>query len=146
LTGAILAFGLGLALASPGLAQPAPTPDAPQVTTPRAATQVSPKPRLPEVRNRSQLEGAISLTPGFSGGLQGSLAAPIPRAELAPRPNREIELRSAPPSFAATVSPTVIYPSLPSRGAATEGAAAQSERRFLQTPAPGARLNVPLIW
>jgi len=133
------------ALAAPTNARPV-VPETPRVTAPRATTEPATRPRPRDARDRAHMDGGIAITPGFAGGVVGSLTAPSPRAELAPRPNRDIELRPAQPSLLPTFTPTMIHPVLPGRGAAAEGVASQTERRFLQTPAPGARLNVPMIW
>ena len=58
-----------------------------------------------------------------------------------------MELRSVTPApETATLSPTMIHPRMPGRGVATDGAAPQREQRFLQSPAAGARLSVPMTW
>lgn len=86
-------------------------------------------------------------TPGFAGFGGISRQAPAPPLELAPRPNLDLELRAAPaPRETATLSPTLIHPRLPGRGAATDGAVNQREQRLLQEPAPGARLSMPMTW
>lgn len=132
-------------LAAPPSARPV-VPEGARAAAPRAPAESTPRPRPRDARDRAHMDGGMAITPGFSGGVVGSLTPPAPRAELAPRPNRDIELRPGQPSFSATITPTMIHPALPGRGAAAEGAASQTERRFLNTPAPGARLNVPMIW
>lgn len=121
-------------------------PEAAPAAAPRATVEPTPRPRPRDVRDRAHMDGGMAITPGFSGGVAGSLSPPTPRAELAPRPDRDIELRPGQPSLAATIRPTMIHPALPGRGAAADGVASQTERRFLQNPAPGARLSVPMIW
>lgn len=144
--------GLVLGFAPAAFSQSAPPASAltvsetARVTAPRTAAQPAQRPRPNDARDRAFMDGGMAFTPGFAGGVMGSLTAPTPRAELAPRPDRDIELRPNQPSLAPTLMPTMIHPALPSRGAAAEGVASQTERRFLQNPAPGARLNVPMIW
>lgn len=106
-----------------------------------------PRPRPTDPRDRAFMDGGIPSTPGFSGFGQRQ-PAPTPQAELAPRPNIDLEYRPAqidPPNV-ATISPTLINPALPGRGAAAEGAVNQREQRFLQNPAAGARFSVPMTW
>jgi len=87
---------------------------------------------------------------GFSGTPSFGLAAPNARrrqAELAPLPNRAIE--GPRPPFAreeAAILPTIINPAIPGAGMAAEGMVNRHERRFLETPAAGARFSVPMIW
>jgi len=140
--------GLVLGLAPAGFAQSllVTVSETARIVTPRATAEPTPRPRPRDPRDRAFMDGGMAITPGFSGGVVGSLTAPSPRAELAPRPNLDIELRPGQPSLAPTLTPTMIHPALPGRGAAAEGVASQTERRFLQSPAPGARLNVPMIW
>ena len=153
----VLAAPLGAPLSAPPASLLAPQSAAPptnrpvvsekaRVAAPRGPAEPTPRPRPRDARDRAHMDGGMAITPGFSGGVVGTLTPPAPRAELAPRPNRDIELRPGQPSLSATITPTMIHPALPGRGAAAEGAASQTERRFLQTPAPGARLNVPMIW
>ena len=89
----------------------------------------------------------MALTPGFSGSTLNVNPPGGPRTDLAPRPNLDMELRAGPrvPEV-ATFGPTMIHPRLPGRGVAADGAASQREQRLLQSPAPGARLSVPLTW
>ena len=88
----------------------------------------------------------MAVTPGFSGGVPLAGSGGGPRADLAPRPNVDMELRRVAPPQTPTISPTMIHPMLPGRGAATDGAVTNREQRFLQAPAPGARLSVPMTW
>jgi hypothetical protein len=73
--------------------------------------------------------------------------APAPRAELAPRPNLDLEgPRMAAPSSGPQLVPTLIHPRLPGRSDVQDGGVTQRENRLLQAPAPGARINVPMTW
>jgi hypothetical protein len=92
------------------------------------------------------MDGGIALTPGFSGSTLGQGMPPAPQAQLAPRPNLDIEARPVIPSQSPTLTPTMIHPRVPSRSAATDPAPTHPDQRLLQTPAPGARLSVPLTW
>lgn len=92
------------------------------------------------------MDGGIAITPGFSGSLLGQGMPSAPQAQLAPRPNLDIEARPVAPSQSPTLAPTMIHPRVPSRSAATDPAPTHPDQRLLQTPAPGARLNVPLTW
>lgn len=116
-----------------------------RVEAPRVAP-ARPRPRPTDPRDRAFMDGGIPSTPGFSG-FGARPPAPTPQAELAPRPNLDMEYRPAPldPPNVATISPTLINPPLPGRGA-TEGAVNQREQRFLQNPAAGARFSVPMTW
>ncbi len=72
---------------------------------------------------------------------------PVPRAEAAPVPNRDLEAPRAPGASGerARLSPSVIHRPLPGQGMAAEGAQnIQEERLFF--PAPGARINVPFSY
>jgi hypothetical protein len=89
------------------------------------------------------MDGGMVAPQGFP--LTGT--APAARADLAPRPNLDAEgPRGAASDPVATLSPTLINPRLPSRGAAAEGVLTQRENRLLETPAAGARLKLPLSW
>jgi hypothetical protein len=93
------------------------------------------------------MDGGNPSSPGFSG-FGTRQPAPAPQAELAPRPNIDLEYRPAqidPPNV-ATISPTLINPALPGRGAADGGAVNRREQRFLENPAAGARFSVPMTW
>jgi len=133
----IAEFGRVLAISQEVPARAAP---------PRVQPEPPPRPRSRDPRDRAFMDGGMPTTPGFSGfgGLAG--AAPLPSGALAPRPNLDLELRTTPQPQSATISPTMIHPRLPGRGAATDGAVSQQEQRLLQGPAPGARLSVPLTW
>ncbi|WP_431304248.1 hypothetical protein [Sediminicoccus sp. BL-A-41-H5] len=140
---------LGLVLAGlfalPAPAQTSPAAPATQAApAPRAEAPPRPRPRDP--RDRAYMDGGIALTPGFSGSLLGQGMPPAPQAQLAPRPNLDIEARPAAPSQSPTLTPTMIHPRVPSRSAATDPSPTHPDQRLLQTPAPGARLNVPLTW
>lgn len=93
------------------------------------------------------MDGGMPSTQGFSGFGQRQ-PAPAPQTELAPRPNMDLEYRPAPidPPNVATISPTLINPALPGRGAAADGAVNRREQRFLDNPAAGARFSVPMTW
>jgi hypothetical protein len=148
------ALALLLALgAAPALAQPAPPParaEAPRGQAqpqlqprPQAQAQANPapRPRPADPRDRAFLGGGMIGTPDFGN------APAQRRVELAPRPNLDMEGPRGPaPSMDPTLSPTMINPRLPSRGAAADGAINQREQRLLQAPAPGARLSVPMTW
>jgi len=93
------------------------------------------------------MDGGNPSSPGFSGFGQRSASA-APQPELAPRPNIDLEYRptQVDPPNVATISPTIINPPLPGRGAATDGAVNRREQRFLENPAAGARFSVPMSW
>lgn len=141
-----LALALLLALgAAPAFAQTAP---APQGETPRAQAQprpqqqAQPRPRNTDPRDRAFMGGGMVGTPDF-----GNAGEAQRRVELAPRPNLDLEGPRGPaPTTDPTLSPTMINPRLPGRGVASDGAVNQRENRLLQTPAPGARLSLPMSW
>ncbi|WP_027284998.1 hypothetical protein [Rubritepida flocculans] len=148
---AALALLLALA-AAPALAQNAPPPprvgDAPRAQAqaqpqprPQAQANPAPRPRPTDPRDRAFMGGGMVGTPDYGN------APAQRRVELAPRPNLDMEGPRGPaPSMDPSLSPTMINPRLPSRGAAADGAINQREQRLLQTPAPGARLSVPMSW
>jgi hypothetical protein len=107
-----------------------------------------PRPRPTDPRDRAFMDGGMPSNPGFSGFGQRQPAPATPQAELAPRPNMDMEYREpqTDPPPVATVSPTLINPALPGRGAAADGAVHQRERRLLNNPAAGARFSVPMTW
>lgn len=140
----ILALGL-LLVALPVAPAPAQTSTAPQAA-PAPRAEPAPRPRPRDARDRAYMDGGIAITPGFSGSLLGQGMPPAPQAQLAPRPNLDIEARPVAPSQSPTLTPTMIHPRVPSRSAATDPAPTHPDQRLLQTPAPGARLNVPLTW
>ncbi|MBS7792894.1 hypothetical protein KTR66_23090 [Roseococcus sp. SDR] len=142
---------LGLAIAGllvlPAPAQTSPSPaTTPQAAAPAPRAEAPPRPRPRDPRDRAFMDGGIALTPGFSGSLLGQGMPSVPQAQLAPRPNLDIEARPVAPSQSPTLTPTMIHPRVPSRSAATDPAPTHPDQRLLQTPAPGARLNVPLTW
>ncbi|MCX8133964.1 MAG: hypothetical protein N3D18_08380 [Roseococcus sp.] len=131
--------------AAPALAQTTPAParaEAPRgQPTAQAQTSPAPRPRPADPRDRAFMDGGMIGTPDFGN------APPQRRVELAPRPNLDIEApRGTAPGMDPSFSPTLINPRLPSRGVAADGAINQREQRLLQTPAPGARLSVPMNW
>ncbi len=115
--------------------------------TRRAAAPARPRPRPTAPRDRAYMDGGMVPSPGFTG-FGATRTAPAPQAELAPRPNNDLEYRPSvqDPQDVATISPTLINPSLPGRGAAAHGAVNQREQRFLDNPAAGARFSVPMSW
>jgi hypothetical protein len=118
-----------------------------RVEAPRVAP-ARPRPRSTDPRDRAFMDGGNPSSPGFSGFGARQPAPAAPQAELAPRPNIDLEYRPAqinPPNV-ATISPTLINPPLPGRGAAAQGAINQREQRFLENPAAGARFSVPMTW
>ncbi|MEI6158601.1 MAG: hypothetical protein WCP77_02110 [Roseococcus sp.] len=92
------------------------------------------------------MDGGIALTPGFSGSALGNAVPLAPQTQLAPRPNLDLEARPSAPSQAPSLSPTVIHPRVPGRGGATDSVPTHPDQRLLTTPAPGARLSVPMTW
>jgi hypothetical protein len=94
-------------------------------------------------RDRAFRAGGFSTTPSF-----GAAPPPAPRVvELAPRPNLSIEApRAALTEEVAGIRPTIINPSIPALGMAADGAVTRRERRFLDTPAAGARFSAPVTW
>ena len=102
-------------------------------------------PRRPQDPNdRAYMDGGMVPQTGFSGF--ETRTAP-PRAELAPRPNLDLEgPRAAPRSNAPSIEPTLINPRLPGRSTVQDSGVTQRENRLLQSPAPGARLSVPMSW
>jgi hypothetical protein len=161
-----------LALALPVDAMAQSTPEIPAIAQPRAATEapaataaidparvgtpaVAP-PRAPrrsanrarprDPRDRAYMDGGIPGSSSFSG-FGGPSASTVQRAELAPRPNLDLEgPRRAAPSSAPSIQPTLIHPRLPGRSEVQDGGVTQRENRLLQSPAPGARLRVPMSW
>lgn len=140
----IPALALLLASLIPGIAAAQTTPEAPRIQAPRA--EAPPRARPADPRDRAFMDGGIALTPGFSASTLGQGLPPTPQAQLAPRPNLDIEARPVTPSQAPSIAPTLIHPRLPGRSGATETVPTHPDQRLLQTPAPGARLNVPLTW
>ncbi|MDB5414754.1 MAG: hypothetical protein JWR10_3089 [Rubritepida sp.] len=155
-----LTIALVALLANPVLAQQAaqvpataaassagtPGPDAAyRVTPPRVP---APRARSRDPRDRAFMDGGVPSTPGFSGFGERTPHTPAPLlGEPAPRPNRDIEWHAPPPEpTVATISPTLINPRMPSRGAAADGAVTQRDQRFLENPAAGARFSVPMSW
>jgi hypothetical protein len=141
-----VALALLLALGTaPAFAQTAPAPqtDAPRAQAqPRPQQQAQPRPRHNDPRDRAFMGGGMVGTPDF-----GNAPPTQRRVELAPRPNLDIEGPRGPaPSLDPTLAPTMINPRLPGRGVAADGNVNQRENRLLQTPAPGARLSVPMSW
>ena len=92
------------------------------------------------------MDGGITLTPGFSTGGLGQAQPLVPQAQLAPRPNLDIEARNAAPSRAPSLAPTMIHPRVPGRSGGADAPPTHPDQRLLQTPAPGARLSVPMTW
>jgi hypothetical protein len=92
------------------------------------------------------MDGGIAITPGFSGGAPVGNQAIAPQAQLAPRPNLDLEARPNRPSQAPSLSPTMIHPRIPGRGDAAGPVPTHPDQRLLTAPAPGARLSVPLTW
>lgn len=145
------ALALLLALgAAPAFAQTAPTAQTapaqqgaqPQPRPQSQANRDTVRPRPNDSRDRAFMGGGMVGTPDFGNGAQGQR-----RVELAPRPNLDLEGPRGPaPTTDPTLSPTMINPRLPGRGVAADGNVNQRENRLLQTPAPGARLSVPMTW
>lgn len=117
-----------------------------RIEAPRQAPAPRPRPRPTAPRDRAFMDGGMPSTQGFSGFGQRPPAPP--QAELAPRPNMDLEYRppQLDPPNVATISPTLINPVLPGRGAAADGAVNRREQRFLDNPAAGARFSVPMTW
>ena len=92
------------------------------------------------------MDGGMAITPGFSGGILGGASASVPQAQLAPRPNLDLEARPQLPSQAPSLTPTVIHPRVPGRGAASDTPPTHPDQRLVNAPVPGARLSVPLSW
>lgn len=122
------------------------TSPAPSAAAPRAAAEAPPRPRPRDPRDHAFMDGGIALTPGFSSSTLGQGQPPVPQAQLAPRPNLDIEARPVIPSQAPSLTPTMIHPRVPGRSAATDTVPTHPDQRLLQAPAPGARLSVPLTW
>lgn len=120
--------------------------DADRTQAPRASAEAPPRPRPRDPRDRAFMDGGIALTPGFSSGSLGNGLPLTPQAQLAPRPNLDIEARPVVPSQAPSLSPTMIHPRVPGRSSATDTVPTHPDQRLLQAPAPGARLSVPLTW
>lgn len=141
---------LAAILPMPLLAQTAETPRAqqpqPQLqpTQPNAEAPARSRPRDP--RDRAFMDGGMAITPGFSGGVLGGGVPAAPQAQLAPRANLDLEARPVVPSQSPSIRPTMIHPRVPGRGALADTVPTHPDQRFLQTPAPGARLSVPLTW
>ena len=139
---AALALLAGL-LPLPALAQNA---EPARIQAPQATTEPAPRPRPRDARDRAFMDGGMVITPGFSGGILGGAPTPTPQAQLAPRPNLDLEARPIRPSQAPSLSPTMIHPRVPGRGAAADTVPTHPDQRLLTAPAPGARLSVPLSW
>lgn len=120
--------------------------DTPRAQTPQVSADASNRPRPRDPRDRAFMDGGMVITPGFSGGILGGATAPVPQAQLAPRPNLDIEARPVTPSQAPSLAPTMIHPRVPGRGAAADTVPTHPDQRLLTAPAPGARLSVPLTW
>ncbi|MCU0886394.1 MAG: hypothetical protein MUC64_00015 [Rubritepida sp.] len=136
-----LVLGALLSLPAPAPAQTARSEaarsEAAQAQPPRAEPAARARPSNP--RDRAFMDGGMV-------GMPGASATPAP-SDLAPRPNLQLEgPRAAQVAPTATLSPTLINPRLPGRGVAEEGSVTQRENRFLETPAAGARLKLPLSW
>lgn len=108
----------------------------------------APGPRAPErapgprVADRALSGGAFLAAPSF-----GTAAPAAPPVELAPRPDRSLEgPRGALAEEGAGIRPTIINPAIPGNGMAAEGMVNRRERRFLETPAAGARFSAPVTW
>lgn len=127
----------------PVLAQGSETP---RVQTPQVSADAQSRPRPRDPRDRAFMDGGMVITPGFSGGMFGTMPQPAPQAQLAPRPNLDLEARPVTPSQAPSLSPTMIHPRVPGRGAAADPVPTHPDQRLLTAPAPGARLSVPLTW
>jgi len=129
---------------------PAIAPAAPLAApSPGPRREPPPRPRPRDPRDRAWMDGGIPGSGGFSG-FGATVTAPQPRAELAPRPNLDME---APRSTArppqpgeAAIAPTLIHPRLPGRSDVQDGGVTQRENRFLREPAPGLRVTTPLAW
>jgi hypothetical protein len=102
------------------------------------------RPRAAEPRDRAFRTGALAAPPS----LGSAPPAPAPRVvELAPRPNLSLEAPRAPlTEQVAGIRPTIINPSIPALGMAADGSVTRRERRFLDTPAAGARFSAPVTW
>ena len=68
------------------------------------------------------------------------------RTELAPMPNGREGPRAVPEAQVARVTPGMIAPHLPGRGAAQDTGSPGSLQDRLFRPAPGAHLRIPMSW
>ena len=128
----------GTTAAAPAAGEAAPAPVQRRRRTARRAPSRSQDPR-----DRAYMDGGV---PSGFGGFDATVAAP-PRPELAPRPNFDLEgPRAAPRSANPVIEPTLINPRLPGRSQVQDSGVTQRENRLLQSPAPGARLSVPMSW
>jgi hypothetical protein len=112
------------------------------------ANPVRPRVRSATRRDRAFRVDGSSSSPGFSGFGHRQPVPVAPQTVLAPRPDVDQEYRPTlrDPPHVATLSPTLINPSIPGRGAAADGALNQREQRLLGNPAAGARFSVPMTW
>ncbi|MBX9751269.1 MAG: hypothetical protein K5Q68_16900 [Roseococcus sp.] len=120
--------------------------EVPRAQIPQVSADANARPRSRDPRDRAYMDGGMVITPGFSGGILGTAPQPTPQAQLAPRPNLDLEARPVAPSQAPSLSPTMIHPRVPGRGAAADTVPTHPDQRLLTAPAPGARLSVPLTW
>lgn len=138
----------GLLAIAPGWNPASAQSDAPRAG-PRVEAATPPtRPRPRDPRDRAFLDGGLPSrsTQGFTGFDAPASAGP-PRAELAPRPNLSLEgPRAAARAEVPTLQPMLINPRLPGRTSAQDGAVTQRDYRMFQSPAPGARLSVPMAW
>ncbi|HEV7455325.1 MAG TPA: hypothetical protein VGN96_01005 [Roseococcus sp.] len=101
-----------------------------------------PRARANDPRDRAFRSGGLTAPPDF-----GNAPRPAPRVELAPRPNFSLDAPRAPlGEEVAGIRPTIINPAIPGNGMAAEGMVNRRERRFLDTPAAGARFSAPVTW
>jgi hypothetical protein len=127
----------------PVFAQPS---EVTRLQAPQVAANTPPRPRPRDPRDRAFMDGGMAITPGFSGGILGGGTPAAPQAQLAPRPNLDLEARPIRPSQAPSLAPTMIHPRVPGRGDAAGPVPTHPDQRLLTAPAPGARLSVPLTW
>lgn len=138
---------VALWLAAPAGAQAQNTPPnsaRTQMPSAQAPSAQAPSLRANDPMGRALRASRLAGTPNFG--------MPVPslrprQVELAPRPNRAIEGPRTPGTREeAAILPTIINPAIPGAGMATEGMVTRRERRFLETPAAGARFSVPMTW
>ena len=145
----ILALGAGLMLGAPiAAAQGAPAiRQEVQQAVPATDAARPARRRTQDSRDGAFMGGGMVVPSNPSLGTSLAYSTPAIRPEIAPMPNLGLE---APRGFrereTARVTPSMIGPRLPGRGAAQETGSPGSLQDRLFRPAPGAHLRIPMSW